>query len=65
MYGGHFFRSWSSIHVKGTNEAGQKAEVEKLDVWLLGVLERALNNKEWKDARDEKSLAKIFSTAEL
>lgn len=51
---GHRYRSLAQSKLKKEDQKAAEAEVEKLEThnWLLGVLEEALENKEWRDARD-------------
>jgi hypothetical protein len=53
---GHRYLSTEQTKLKRRNAKAAEAEVEKLEThdWLLGVLEEALKNKEWRDARDER-----------
>ena len=56
IYSGFGHRYWSTRHhvLKETSKASAEAESEKLEThdWLHSVLQEALNNKEWKNARD-------------
>ena len=51
---GHRYMSMEHRKLLRNDKEAAEAEVEKLEThdWLLGVLEEALKNKEWRDARD-------------
>jgi hypothetical protein len=50
----HRYRSLAQKKLERSDKKAAEAEVEKLEThgWLLGVLEEALKNKEWRDATD-------------